>query len=120
MLVPIALITLIILAAVILDTAALFPTTTLAAAAAASCLLIIAIPVLTSRSKTGPRRDYRRDGILRCGQCTRRDSDTGHKVVYNSHSEAQRAASHYHQRFKGALQEPYQADCGRWHLYTPR
>ena len=62
--------------------------------------------------------DYRHRGILRCGSCTRGSSDDN-KVVYSNRTAAQRAARHYHRRFRGTLQEPYMADCGRWHLYTP-
>ena len=89
-------------------------------------LVSLALPIalaLNRRNRPSkPRQlpaDYMREGILRCGSCTRGGSDNENKVVYANSADARSAASHYHRRFGGTLQEPYLADCERWHLYTP-
>ena len=90
------------------------------AAAAVATLLALVYFRIIARGPPPRPSDYRRGGILRCGICTRGGGDNEHKVVYADRSSARKAAHHYHRRFQGTLQEPYEADCGRWHLYTPR
>ena len=75
------------------------------------------------RHQTSPKatgNDFRLRGLLRCGQCTSGGNDPQPKVVYSNRGDAARAAGHYHRRFGQTKQEPYQADCGRWHLTTPK
>ena len=64
-------------------------------------------------------KDFRLRGLLRCGQCTSGGNDPQPKVVYSNRADAARAAGHYHRKFGRTRQEPYEADCGRWHLTTP-
>ena len=90
------------------------------AAAAVATLLTLVYFRIIARGPPLQASDYRRNGILRCGTCTRGGGDNEHKVVYADRSSARKAAQHYHRRFQGTLQEPYEAECGRWHLYTPR
>ena len=90
------------------------------AAAAVATLLALVYFRIIARGPPRQASDYRRNGILRCGTCTRGGTDNEHKVIYADRSSARKAAQHYYRRFQGTLQEPYEAECGRWHLYTPR